>query len=99
MRTFLFAIAVSLALITPPDAATRNFGVTDFTRVRVDGPFKVSLTTGVAPFAKASESGAALDRVAIEVRGDTLVMQPRTSSWGGFPGDSSGPVESCVGTH
>jgi hypothetical protein len=40
-----------------------------------------------------------LDRVAIEVQGDTLVVHPSTSSWGGFGGDSSGPVEISVGTH
>ena len=63
-------------LASPAGAATRNFGVTGFTKVRVDGPFKVKLTTGVAPFASASGSPAALDRVAIEVRGRHLA-RPR----------------------
>jgi hypothetical protein len=98
MRTFL-AIAALAALSAPAGAATRNFGIQDFQKVRVDGPFKVTLTTGVAPFAKASGSPAALDRVAVEVRGDTLVVHTNLDSWGGYPGQDVGPVEISVGTH
>ena len=97
MRTFLFASAL-LGLATPAEAAIRNFGITSFTKIRVSGPYKVSLATGVAPFAKASGSPAAIDRVAIDVRGDTLVVQA-SPSWGGFPGVDPGPVEVSVGTH
>jgi len=99
MRTFLFAFAFMLTLAAPADAASRNFGVTSFTKIRVDGPFKVTLATGVAPFAKASGSAAALDRLTIEVRGDTLVVLSNVSSWGGYPGANAGPVEVSVGTH
>lgn len=98
MRTFLFAAGASCALAAPATAATRNFGITSFTKVRVEGPFKVMLTTGVAPFAQASGSSAALDRVDIEVRGDTLVVRS-ASSWGGYPGANPGPVEVSLGTH
>src|SRR4051812_1735262 len=97
MRTFLLAAAI-IGLPVPAHAATRNFGVTDFTKIRVSGPYKVSLATGVAPFAKAIGSSAAIDRVAIEVRGDTLVVQA-SASWGGYPGAGSGPVEVMIGTH
>ncbi|MEP6982329.1 MAG: head GIN domain-containing protein [Sphingomicrobium sp.] len=98
MRTFLIAAALA-GSASPADAATRNFGITGFTKIRVDGPFKVSLTTGVAPFARASGSGPALDRVEIDVRGDTLVVHSSASSWGGYPGTNAGPVEINVGTH
>ena len=98
MRTIIIAAAI-VSLAAPADAATRNFGITSFTKVRVDGPFKVSLATGVAPFAKANGSPAALDRVAIEVQGDTLVVRSNASSWGGYPGANTGPVEVSVGTH
>ena len=97
MRTFLFAVA-TLALAAPAGAATRNFGITDFTKIRVSGPYKVMVATGVAPFAKATGSPSALDRVAIEVRGDTLVVQAN-SSWGGYPETDPGPVEISIGTH
>jgi hypothetical protein len=99
MRTFLLAVAASAVLAAPAAAATRNFGITSFDKVRVDGPFRVRLVTGVAPFARASGSSAALDRVAIEVRGNTLVVHTNLDSWGGYPGTDAGPVEVSLGTH
>lgn len=98
MRTFLFAAAM-IAIGAPAGAANRNFGITSFDKIRVDGPFKVKLTTGVAPFARASGSPAALDRVAVDVQGDTLVVHGNVSSWGGYPGQDVGAVEIAVGTH
>ena len=98
MRTHLLAFVAIAALGAPANAATRNFGITDFTRIRVAGPYRVQLATGVAPFARASGSAAALDRLAIEVRGDTLVVQPN-ASWGGYPGSDRGPVDIVIGTH
>lgn len=98
MRTFLIAAAL-VVLAVPANAETRNFGITSFEKVRVDGPFRVRLTTGVAPFATASGSPAALDRVAIEVRGNTLVVHNNLDSWGGYPGKDAGPVEVSLGTH
>lgn len=99
MRTFLFACAAASTLASPAHAASRNFGISGFTKVRIDGPFKVTLATGVAPFARASGSTTALDRVAIDVRGDTLVVHTSTSSWGSYPGSDGGPVEVTIGTH
>ena len=98
MRIFLLAAGIVM-LAAPAGAATRNFGITGFEKVRVDGPFKVKLTTGVAPFATATGSPQALDRVAIEVRGNTLVVHSNLDSWGGYPGRDSGPVEISLGTH
>jgi hypothetical protein len=99
MRTFLLAVAAMSALASPAGAATRNFGITSFEKVRVEGPFKVKLTTGVAPFASASGPQSAIDKVAIDVRGNTLVVHSNLSSWGGYPGQQSGPVEISLGTH
>ena len=91
---------IAAALIaSPAAAATRNFGIEGFDRIRVDGPFKVRLTTGVAPFAKATGSATAIDRVAIERQGRTLIVHLNRSSWGGYPGASPGPVEIALGTH
>ena len=99
MRTFLPA-CILLAVAAPADAATRNFGVSGFDRVRVEGPFKVRLATGVAPFATASGgSPAALDSVTIDVQGRTLVVRSNRSSWSGYPGENKGPVEISIGTH
>jgi hypothetical protein len=99
MRTFLLAAAAIWGLAGSADAATRNFGITSFDKVRVEGPFKVRLTTGVPPFASATGSQTALDGVAIEMRGNTLVVHASSSSWGGYPGQTAGPVEINLGTH
>jgi len=98
MRSFLFIAALSAAA-APASVATRNFEITSFSKVRVDGPYKVTLKTGIAPFASASGSQAALDRIAIDVRGDTLVIRSSLDSWGGYPGQDVGPVEISLGTH
>lgn len=94
-----FALIGIVTGAAPADGATRNFGINGFDRVRVDGPFKVRLTTGVAPFARASGSPAAIDAVAIDVQGRTLVVHRSRSSWGGYPGEDPGAVEISLGTH
>ena len=98
MRTFLLA-ALLVSVATPAVSATRNFGITGFEQIRVDGPFKVRLATGIAPFAKATGSPAALDGVSVDVQGRTLIVRPNQSSWGGYPGKGNGPVEITLGTH
>ena len=99
MRIHLPALLAALALAAPASGASRNFGITSFDRIRVDGPYKVRLTTGVAPFATATGSNAAIDRVAIDVQGSTLVVHANRSSWGGFPGETGGAAEVTIGTH
>ena len=98
MRTFILAAAIC-AIAAPTNAATRNFGITGFDKIRVDGPYKVRLTTGVAPFASASGSTAALDGLSIDVRDDILIVHSSLDSWGGYPGKDVGPVEVSLGTH
>jgi hypothetical protein len=99
MRTFLLAVSAIALFGAPAGAATRSFGITSFTKVRIEGPYKVTLTTGVAPFAKASGSATALDRVSVEMRGDTLIVHTDPSAWGGYPGENPGPVQVVIGTH
>jgi len=100
MRTHLFAIAVAAALhASGAFAANRNYTVTSYDRVRVDGPYRVKLTTGVAPFARAAGSQSAIDSVSLAVQGRTLVIRRGNAGWGGYPGQSPGPVEIQVGTH
>ena len=96
----LLSVLVLAALTAPADAATRNFGVNGFDRVRVDGAYRVKLATGVAPFAKATSSSAsALDGLVVEVQGRTLIVRSNRKAWGGYPGESAGPVEISIGTH
>lgn len=96
MRILILAAVV---IASPAAAAERNYSVTSFDRIRVEGGYRVRLATGVAPFATASGSPAALDGVAITVEGRTVVVRVSRSSWGGYPGGSRGPVEIMLGTH
>jgi len=98
MRLSLLAFT-AFSLAAPASAATRNFGIQDFDRIRVTGPFKVQLVTGVPPFAKATGSNDAIDGVSIEVQGRTLIVRRDSSNWSSFPGQNSGPVTISIGTH
>jgi hypothetical protein len=98
MRILVPALAIA-AVAAPASAADRNFTITGFTKIRVDGPYQVTLTTDKAPFARASGDSSALNGVAIEVQGSTLVIHPDRSSWGGFPGDAHKPARIFLGTH
>lgn len=91
------ALAVILALAaTPATAAQRNFGVSGFNQIRVDGPYSVTVATGIAPFARASGSQSGIDQIAMRVEGTTLIIgQDHNNS----NGQSSGPVTIVVGTH
>ena len=97
MRILAFLLLAAAA--GPLAAAERTFTVTDFTRVRVEGPFAVTLATGVAPFARASGSPRGLDRVSLKVEGRTLVIRVDRSAWGGSPDEDVGPVTIATGTH
>lgn len=98
MRAHLPAFA-ALALVTgSADAATRNYTVTGFDRIRLDGPYRVKLTTGVAPFATAEGSVAGLDALSLEVQGRTLIIR-RKASVKSNAAQPLGPVAILVGTH
>jgi hypothetical protein len=94
------ALAALLLAAAPAAAAERNYSVTSFDRIRVDGPYQVSLKTNVAPFARASGSQAAIDGVSIRVEGRTMVVRANNSGgWGGYPGQDRGAVTIELGTH
>lgn len=101
MSKFLFALIASLAtaaLTAPAGAADRRYPVTDFERVVVEGPYIVTLTAGAPSSALASGSQAALDRMTIDVNGQTLRIRRTRSSWGGNPGAQEGPVTIALAT-
>lgn len=89
----------ALGLSAPALAAERNFSVTGFDRIRVDGPYQVTVRTNVPPFARASGTQAALDGVSIKVEGRTLIVRAGSGGWGGYPGEGRGPVTITLGTH
>lgn len=97
-KTAILAFCLA-SLASPAIAAERTLSVTTFDRVRVDGPYKVKVTTGVSPYAKVSGSAAAIDGVSVDQQGQTLIIRANPSSWGGaYPGEGRGPVEISVGT-
>jgi hypothetical protein len=104
-RLPIFALLVLASLPAPSalgaaaPATQRTYSITSFDRIRVDGPYKVTLKTNVAPFARANGTAASIDGVSIKVEGRTLVIRAGSSTWGGYPGQGSGPVTIDVGTH
>ena len=97
MTRSLIAFALLLAS-APAAAAERRFSVTDFERIVVEGPYIVRLSVGRATSATASGSQAALDRVSIDVTGQTLRIRRNRSTWGGNPGAQEGPLTIDVTT-
>ena len=77
---------------------TRNFGIRSFEKIRVEGPYRVTLKTGVAPFARARGPQSALDRIDLEMRGDLLLV--RSGPFAKNPAAAAlAPVEVEIGTH
>jgi Putative auto-transporter adhesin, head GIN domain len=69
--------AVLLILSSSTQAAERTFSVTDFERIRVIGPFKVTVDAARATTAKASGTPQSLDLVDMRVQNRTLMIQAK----------------------
>jgi hypothetical protein len=80
------------AFATPAAAAERTYPVSDFDRVQVEGPFEVVLATGQSTRVRASGSADAIERLSVAVEGRTLRIRINRSAWGGYPGQTPGPV-------
>jgi hypothetical protein len=89
---------LALAAAAPAVAAERSYSVTDFDRVQVDGPYRVTVVTGRYARASAEGSTAALDRVSVDVQSGTLRVRRNSAAWGGYPGDQAGPVTVALTT-
>jgi hypothetical protein len=82
-------ILLGLMIASPAVAAERSFSVTSFDRIRVEGPFAVTVATGKPVSAKVSGDDVAIERVSVRVEGRTMLIRPSLSSWGGYPGKAS----------
>lgn len=67
----------------PGPSTTRSFQVSGFQKIQVSGPFEVQVHTGASPGVSAKGPQNILDKMLVEVRGDTLVIKPRHEN-GGF---------------
>lgn len=75
MRMLLLLGALIALPIVSAQAAERRYAVTNFERVRVDGPFRVEIKTGGPPRATAEGEQTALGGVSIIVEGDILIVR------------------------
>jgi Putative auto-transporter adhesin, head GIN domain len=98
VRIAPWGIAV-LALPQSLLAAERNFSVTDFDKISVEGAYNVSVETGKSGKARATGSVTALERVGVEVRSRTLIIKPLRNLWGSAAEGNPGPVSIKVTTH
>jgi hypothetical protein len=98
MTRILPLALLALAAAVPAGAAERTYSITDFDRVQVDGPYRVTLATGRSSAARAEGSTEALDHVAIDVQGGTLRVRRNRSAWGGYPAEGVGPVTVALTT-
>jgi hypothetical protein len=89
---------LAFAAAVPAAAAERTYSITDFDKVQVDGPYRVTLTSGRSSGARAEGSTEALDHVAIDVQGGTLRIRRNRSAWGSYPGAGAGPVTVTLNT-
>ncbi|MFD1951772.1 GIN domain-containing protein [Sphingomonas arantia] len=84
-RSLIALLAAAAALPTPAAAATRSYSVTSFDRIRVEGPFAVTLITSAGSSARAEGPDARmLGGVRLDMMGRTLVIRrDRDATQGG----------------
>lgn len=75
-------VLLLLALAAAAPAAERRPFVSSFERLRVEGPFKVAVTTGASPGARVSGDARALDGVEVRQDGATVVVRRAADRWG-----------------
>lgn len=84
----LFAV-VPFTLPAGASAAERTFSIADFQRIRVVGPFRVEVVADRLTTARGKGSHDALDRVRLDVQGQTLFVRLDRTNFGGS--DSQDP--------
>ena len=96
IRILPFALAALFAM--PAEAAERRYTITDFDRIQVEGPFRVTLVTGKGASAVATGDPRSIDRVSVDVQSRLLKIRPGRSGWGGYPGQENGTVTLTITT-
>ena len=88
----LRAAPLSLLLLfvaAPAHADERRYMLSSFDRIRVEGPFEVTVVAGSSAGAVATGERRSLDSVSVRVQGTTLIVSPSVNAWGGYPGAAS----------
>lgn len=87
----LAVLALSLSAI-PAGAAERSVAITNFDRVRIDGPFAVTLTTRASPNARISGDPRVLEIVSVTFDGGTLVVRRDATAAARAPKNAPAPT-------
>jgi len=88
MQRLMTRIALTLIVFMAPGmaaAAERSYSVTDFERIRIEGPFDVKLVIGKPPSARAQADQRTLDLLKLRVESATLIVAMGGSGWGETP--------------
>lgn len=89
IRTAAVSIALSFVAMgvaaSPAVAAERNYSISSFERIRVEGPFDVRLATGRPSSGTAVADARTLDLLDLRVEGTTLVVRLNGNGWGESP--------------
>jgi hypothetical protein len=98
MRTLPLFLTLVVLFGTPAVAATRTYSVTGFEKIRVEGPYAVTLKVGSGASAVATGDQRAIDRLKVEVQNRTLVIRTDHQAWGAGDRDNGGRVTLSVTT-
>lgn len=101
MRHWLFRMALSALLsgagVPVAQAASQSFTITHFDSIRMEGPFRLLVTTGRGVTARGEGDRDALDRVELSVTGEMLTVRARPVAMGNRPA-ATGQVTLYVST-
>lgn len=75
------ACLVLISAAAPAAAEERSFMLSGFDRIRVEGPFEVTVTTGGSAAARAEGESRAIDGVSVRLSGSTLVVSKNVNGW------------------
>ena len=93
-----FTLALLLLLPVSADAEERRVGLGSFDRVRIEGPYRVTIATGGSPGAVLRSDGS-LDGVELHTERGTLMLRRAASAgWGERRTAAGGPVTVALTT-
>ncbi len=100
MRRLNVRVLIALSLLLPgaAQAADRRVMVTSFDRIRVEGPYQVTVAVGRGSGAMLSGETRQIERTEVRVDGTTLVVRPAPDDAGGMPANPGAPVRVTLTT-
>jgi Putative auto-transporter adhesin, head GIN domain len=81
----LSCAVLALFASTAAYGADRGYSTTEFDRIRVEGPYAVTVEVGKPPSAKATGKPEALDRLTVRVQNRVLIIRQNINAWGERP--------------